>query len=473
MANSVLTSKPGTISEAEAASRAAICHRRWRQLCNDYLPISSPQSIWRMNRETGSDEPPQGWKLHVSATILDACSVFERVAPLLETRKVAFKAPSSLDELIKINSGIFHGYHQVGKFITVYPANDPAASDLAAEIHRLTKEFHPVKVPFDDQYCDGSSVFYRYGAFEPVERVDPDGRVYYVIRNPEGKEEEDDRRRAKPEWVADICCKGKIRSASFRGTPLGTRYRIFDALSQRGKGGLYLAFDTESPRPCLAIVKEGRKNGELAWNGQDGRTLAENEYSVLKELGKVYDNVPCVGEGFDLNGSFYFIMEFIEGESLKNRMDRRRRRFSIREILRFAISIAEVIEPIHKAGWVWNDCKPGNLMITPDGKFRAIDFEGSYPADIHDPFNWRSTAFSTEFDGSEGFYADLFSFGAVLYFLVTGRLYDAADPVEIKRLRRNVPRKLRELITRLVTDRGVSLADVIGGLKKLEEEIPE
>src|SRR5215203_3244991 len=97
-------------SEADAWAKRS--YRRWRQLCERYLPVKFEDSIWRYNRHSAPESPSQGWKLHISATILEACDLFERVAPFLISEDVQFKALGSLDDLSKLNCGLQYGYHQ-------------------------------------------------------------------------------------------------------------------------------------------------------------------------------------------------------------------------------------------------------------------------------------------------------------------------------------------------------------------------
>src|SRR2546423_4082180 len=107
---------PEQISETFHELSAAM-NEQWRELCSRYLPLSADNSIWRLSRATARNEPEQGWKLHISATILTACAVLEKVAPVLQSRGTQFKAPVSLEEINKINSGLFYGYSQIGKLI--------------------------------------------------------------------------------------------------------------------------------------------------------------------------------------------------------------------------------------------------------------------------------------------------------------------------------------------------------------------
>jgi hypothetical protein len=114
-----------------ASARKA--EREWQRLCKAYLPIGAKRSIWRCSRERNGDDPFQGWKLHVSATILTACRIFRLIAPYLKRRDILFKAPKSLAELYKLNCGIYYGFSQIGKFVTIYPQSVEAAADIASK----------------------------------------------------------------------------------------------------------------------------------------------------------------------------------------------------------------------------------------------------------------------------------------------------------------------------------------------------
>ena len=143
---------------------------RWEGLLSRFLPVATEQaSIWRYSRWALPCDAEQGWKLHVSATILTAGSVLQTAAPLLAERGVLYKAPDSLSELEKLNSGVVYGYTQVGKFLTVYPRTDEEAVLLAAALDRVTRGMDAPPVPFDMKYRAGGCVYYRYGAFKPLD----------------------------------------------------------------------------------------------------------------------------------------------------------------------------------------------------------------------------------------------------------------------------------------------------------------
>ena len=68
----------------------------WQNLCTRYLPVIPEDSTWRFSRTVTADDPEQGWKIHVSATILSANKIFKKVAPFLHNLGILFKAPNSL-----------------------------------------------------------------------------------------------------------------------------------------------------------------------------------------------------------------------------------------------------------------------------------------------------------------------------------------------------------------------------------------
>ncbi len=429
---------------------------RWRRLCASFLPFAEKGSIWRYSRKANDDTPTQGWKLHISATAPNACRVFEAVAPYLTGRGVQFKAPATLDDLLVLNRGIQENYSQVGKFITIYPDNDRSANELALRLDELTSGYPCPAIPFDERYRENSCVFYRYGSFQRNDAADENGVVRSMIR---GSDHDtlvpDDRFQAVPDWIDDpFKASRQIHDEPPRSdfnTPLNTRYAVIKALTQRGKGGVYQAVDLGSPTPRLVVIKEGRKYGELDWHGLDGYRLAKNERRALKAISGAGVNAPRVYSSFAIDGRFYLVMEWVEGKSLHVLLKTRRRRLSFNALVSIAIKIAEMLETIHSAGWVWNDCKPGNIISAPGG-FRPVDFEGALRFGEPDKFDWKTKEFSvpnspeSKADRS----SDLYAFGTVIYYLVTGKFFDPESSFRTSRLRRGVPQKLEKIIDELL-----------------------
>lgn len=432
--------------------------RRWQELCSRHLPLEEADSIWRYNHAGGAQLPTQGWKLHVSATVLNAVKLLERVAPFLSARGVAFKAPCSLDELIRLNSGLFYGYSQVGKIITVYPATTEDALSLARELHALTRRLAAPAVPFDLRFGAASNVYYRYGAFDSLEMERADGSRTGAIRAPGGELVPDVRTSecGHPDWVSDPFKRRPARDRAPRAkSPLAENFRVFRALVQRGKGGVYQALDLSTDPPRLCLLKEGRKNGELTWDGRDGAWRVQNEEHVLARLFEAGVNVPRVYSSFELEGNHYLVTEFVAGESLHSLLDKQRTRLPVARVLSLGLQLAGICSEIHAAGWAWRDCKPMNLIVTPEGRIRPLDFEGACPAARPDPMLWTTPGFTPpeyrSLDLRTGVAHDLYAVGAMLYLLLTGQVAAMTDPLPVAYLRRDVPADVRALVLRLLS----------------------
>jgi hypothetical protein len=427
---------------------------RWQRLCQRYLPLASEDSVWRYSRRRRAAEPEQGWKLHISSTLLNASGTLGAIAPLLAGRGVQFKAPSSLHELSRINSGLYYGYGQVGKIITVYPKNPNEAVVLAQALDQLTRRKGGPVVPFDQRYRPLSNVYLRYGAFTRLEIKQDDGRLIPAVRDPAGKLTPDYREcpSAKPEWVADLLLRG--HSTRNIPSPLGTRFRVFRALTQRGKGGVYQAIDLSTDPPRLCLVKEGRKDGETRWDGHDGAWMVRNEERVLSRLRASGLEVPRIYAAFEAAANYYLVTEFIDGENLQIELSRLQKRISLKRILQYGIQLSGFMAELHATGWIWRDCKPTNLILTSERVLRPLDFEGACRADNVDPLPWGTPGFSPpEWRAGRrdsGMPDDCFALGAVLYLLLTGRV-PLAPAIPVERFRRGLPDPVREIVSALLS----------------------
>jgi serine/threonine protein kinase len=224
-------------------------------------------------------------------------------------------------------------------------------------------------------------------------------------------------------------------------------------LAQRGKGGVYEAIDFDPNNPRLCLLKEGRKNGELTWDGRDGAWRIRNEKRVLARLSACGVPVPQVHSSFEIAGNYYLVMEYLDGETLHDKLLRRRRRLTIAQVLDCGTQLATFISQMHKSGWVWRDCKPKNMILTRAGRLVPIDFEGAAPIDRPDPWRWGTPGFTppqSRGKAGNGVTDDLYALGSILFLLLTGRVFDQAAPVAIKKLRRNVPPILCQLVESLL-----------------------
>jgi len=449
--HSALSSGPGSAPHQQACP--SVLEQRWRNLCATYLPLGLSSSIWRASRNPKPDDLKQGWKLHISATVLTANRVLERIGPYLTQLGVQFKAPKSLLELSKLNSGLHYGYSQTGKCFTVYPHSDREAVEIADHLDSLTTDLPNPTVPFDTRLRSGSAVHYRYGAFTSIEIGETEVDHKLAIETPEGQLVEDNRRTATPPpWAQNPF---RITPAEAKPTnPLVTRFQVFCVLCQRGKGGVYLAIDSQSVPESVCVIKEGRREGEAAWDGRDGSWRVRTEMQNLLALKSLGINVPEVLASFELDGNFYLVTEFIEGCSLQTLLAGRKRRLSVSTVLDYGIQVTHLLSRLHAAGWVWRDCKPSNLCVTRDGRLRAIDFEGSSRILDPRPSNWATPAFSAPELSSPGYVAaaaeDLYALGILLYYLFSGRYPDPENSVPLNKVRARLSCEIAEVVTCLL-----------------------
>lgn len=439
---------------ARRHSRSERLQRSWDELCAEYLPFTDGDSIWRYSRTSAEGDLDQGWKLHVSATILNAPRILRRIAPVLIECGVQFKAASSLNDVLNLNSGLLDAYSQVGKIITVYPRNDDEAVHLARGLHKCTYRFKAPAVPFDMRFADTGNVYYRYGAFKKIE-IERNGAQVPAVISPRGEMVPDVRENPQPDWACDpfqtIRLPGKLRKPKVLTT---NSFPVVRALVQRGKGGVYQAIDLHSKPPRLCLLKEGRRHGETSWNGRDGAWRVRNEERVLSGLSRSGVKVPQVYSRFQVDGNVYLAMEFVDGESLQALLLRKQRRLSIRRVLSLGIEIATCLAQMHRAGWAWRDCKPNNLIVKTDGQIVPIDFEGAEQIDRPDPLLWGTPPFmpraGRDQNSHSGLTDDLYALGSILFLLLSGQMFDDARPVPIAKLRRNVPLDLRRLVESLL-----------------------
>jgi hypothetical protein len=431
----------------------------WGRVRERYLPLAPAASIWRFSRGPLPADAEQGWKLHISATVLTASRTLEAVGPALGRRGVLFKAPATLLELNKINSGLHYGYSQVGKFITVYPRTEEEAVLLARRLHRLTHGFAAPSVPFDSRFRPDSCVYYRYGSFKILEIENADGTRTLAMRDQSGELVPDRRDSdvACPPWVSDTLAPKRPAKGVAAVTLLKTRFRAFAALSQRGKGGVYKAVDVGVTPQRLCVLKEGRRHGEVWWDGRDGYSRVRHEWRVLSELRAAGINVPRPYKSFRAEKNFYLAVECVEGTDFDDWLTSKRKRLPVAHALRHGVQLAELVAKIHAAGWVWRDCKPRNLMLTRGGELRPLDFEGACRVDRPDPSPWSTRSYAPpecvlEFKGQSRLPEDLYSLGAMLYLLLSGVVPGAQSCFPLRRLRRNVPAAVCELVGALLRD---------------------
>jgi serine/threonine protein kinase/Tol biopolymer transport system component len=210
-------------------------------------------------------------------------------------------------------------------------------------------------------------------------------------------------------------------------------YEILSAVGAGGMGEVYKARDTRLDRTVAIKV--------LPTHLADRAELRERFEREAKTIAGL--NHPHICTLYDVghqDGTDFLVMEYIEGETLAQRLVRGA--LPIQQVLQYSIEIADALDKAHRKGITHRDLKPGNIMLTKSGA-KLLDFglaklkqEGA-PANaqvselptLNEPLTEQGTILGTlqymapeQVEGKEvDARTDIFSFGAVVYEMAAGK----------------------------------------------------
>jgi eukaryotic-like serine/threonine-protein kinase len=283
-------------------------------------------------------------------------------------------------------------------------------------------------------------------------------------------------------------------SAAFAtGDLLEQRYRIVRFIAQGGMGEVYEAEDLElKKRVAIKTLRAQIADNPVALAG------FKQEIKLAQEIThpnvcRTYDFVRITsgpsGPARNLPSAF-LTMEFLPGETLAAAL-RRKGRFSPEELLPLARSMAEALAAAHRAGIIHQDFKTNNVLLTPSGQRSTVRV-------VVSDFGLAQSVTNSELQSHGGTpdymapeqvlgepltkSADVFSFGVVLYELVTGRLpYPATSareamdkrvqeaPIPPSRFVTNLPPEWERVILRcLARDTKERFSDVTAAIRELD-----
>ena len=207
------------------------------------------------------------------------------------------------------------------------------------------------------------------------------------------------------------------------------RYRILHPLGQGGMGEVYLAEDTTlGRRVAIKTLPKARQQDAVA------RERLLREARAAAALNQ--PNICTIHEVGEHDGLSFVVMEFVEGETLRDTLSHRR--FDRSEALRIMTDVADALEEAHRLGIVHRDLKPANIMRTRTGSAKVMDFglarqvarDGSQSGEIATEAALTSegttvgtlTYMAPEQlrGGRADVRSDLFAFGIVMYQVLTG-----------------------------------------------------
>jgi serine/threonine-protein kinase len=224
------------------------------------------------------------------------------------------------------------------------------------------------------------------------------------------------------------------------GSTLG-HYRITAKLGEGGMGEVYRGHDERLDRDvAIKVLPEAV--------AEDAQRLArfEREAKLLASLS--HQNVATLHGLEEHDGQRFLVMELAEGETLAARNEKGP--IPVDDALEYARQIAEGLEAAHEVGIVHRDLKPANVMVSPEGKVKVLDFglakawqpEGSDVDVTHSPTLTGQMTAAGVLLGTAAYMspeqargkpvdkkADVWSFGVLLWEMLTGRLLFSGETV--------------------------------------------
>jgi len=170
------------------------------------------------------------------------------------------------------------------------------------------------------------------------------------------------------------------------GHILQSRYRILRPLGQGGMAAVYLAEDLRlTSRLCA--VKESTPDPSTS--PQALAQLRQQFHAEASTLAKLdHPNLPKVSDYFSEGWGEYIVMEFVEGENLADALARHGGPLPERPVLLWADQVLDALEYLHGRQpnpIIHRDIKPGNIILTPQGKVKLVDFGLVKLLDPNDP----------------------------------------------------------------------------------------
>ena len=222
----------------------------------------------------------------------------------------------------------------------------------------------------------------------------------------------------------------------------GGKYRIERVLGQGGFGITYLAhntmFDVDVAIKEFFMKDENDRDGSsVTMPNTTKQELFHGQMEKFKKEAKRMfaiknEHIIGVQDLFEENGTAYYVMDYVDGENLAERLKRTNKPMTEQEVRAILPQILDALKAVHHAG-IWHlDLKPANIMVDKSGNVRLIDFGASKQLNAQKGGATTSTAISytngyapreqmeQNYD-KFGPWTDIYALGATLYNLLTNK----------------------------------------------------
>ncbi len=342
--------------------------------------------------QVGKIDKVQGWILHLSVVVHQLQDLLELVIPELVARGISFKVIMTEELALQIGEGGL-GYIQLGKMLRIYPEDDMTAYTLAKDLIALTGSFRGPAIPTDRHL--GSIVYARYGSFNPVEIDNGSNQPIKCIYNAAGKLIPDPYviPFSLPEDIpwpfSDLAAPVLEKKPKL----LNARYYPISVIKPDAKGSVIRALYFKKPwQISSCIIKQGNPNMFSDAANRDIRDRLEWQYDLYQDLRNDVP-LPKVFDHFTIDDTVYLAMEFINGISLttwignifRDRCWLRLSRIEKSLLLDKLLNIFDIIDQLHKKGYIHRDITPDNFLVDKKGRLFMVDMELAWSEKQHRP----------------------------------------------------------------------------------------
>src|SRR5215472_2788377 len=206
-------------------------------------------------------------------------------------------------------------------------------------------------------------------------------------------------------------------------TIIGSRYRVVRALGGGGMKLVYLAEDLRlAARKCaLAEMVDTFTSVEAQ---QQAVSAFQREADMLAQLNN--EHIPRVFDRFSEGNHHFLVMEYIDGTTLEEQIQQHGGKLSPEKVVEVALQVLDTLEYLHhlEPPVIYRDLKPSNVMLTPSGQVKLIDFGIArlfQPLSNATMIGTQGYAPPEQYRGKVEFRSDLYALGATMHHALSGR----------------------------------------------------